>query len=926
MNVNLSRFLDREHLESIRAIRPDDLAPSLGTIIRAIVMKSSATSSTIDVRWPYYRPEVFFENTELTDSFAEIIRGVITSLMHESVAGIFLNLDMGSGKTHLLALLLHLFASCQLNPVLCSEYLNEYRRRTGYTERIANKTVVIATDMRTPESLFDHLKLTEIILRNMGAYEAAKIIRDSIEHRKLPNPKELAEKIPDDAHMLILVDELHYAVTMGSEREWELVKQFISFIMELVNYRREIPTRRGGIVLLVASARRDFERWHEIEADIATRDSELVAKVNGFIEQLQRVEKVITTRWLSLNEAQKILKKRLRLKTSFNNVFHESFNRLIERIIKADSDIPQAHHMRSLIKAMAIYALNALDSGDDIVSPAHFSEAVIDTLLGGADIARSYKSIYSEIMSRLVNVEHKRWFELAINTIFTYTITGSPEKLIEMVRAAKTRETPAEYIPLIKEAELRDILVNVHGLRESEVIDIIKSLDDIHPNIHRVRLAKGEEAFFIAPVASVLAIYKKMIREKYERYMGETQKVLSYISEYIESLRRSEELVEQVVVRSLKELEKKPHSRDKFYIYVYFNDVLISQLTPRGETSQESFEEMLKEARNFYERRPEHNIVIVIPKVKDRVLNGIAKYLAIDEATEFVINRYIAGLEKGILFAGGKADEILRELLRIELKDLEAEIGRRLNEAISSLVNAMISLLDTAIYYTPEGLRIVSIKLDVSDIEGFARLPEIRKVIDSLRSKKQRAIINVAEKLSKWIISRGPIRLIESTSDAGHILSSSIRDWLQSRLYAIIYLTDPRIERLREGTWVYIPSKTVKAARGWVIEQVEREFGTKYEVIKTEDAKRVVIELKPKKPPSLLGQQVPQRTERSTSVAIQQPSRDLIDVINDIAKGRGGVLWIAIEITKDSVELVKEALSMITKYIKDYKEEHRHEG
>ncbi len=932
MRTSLYKVLDRGHLENIRSIRPDDLAPSLGTIIRAI-----ALNVTGEAQWLYYRPDVFLENTVLTDSFKNVIRDVVDTLRNGSVGGVFLNLDMGSGKTHLLALLLHLFVSCRLNPGLCEGYIDEYEY-LGYSRKLAEKTVVIAVDMRAPENLFEYLKLTEIILRNMEVYRGAEIINESIRKMELPDPKKLAESIPEDLHILVLVDELHYAVTMGSEKERERVKQFISFILGLLNYRRDMPTRRGGIAFLVASARRDFERWHEIESDIMKEDSELVAKVNGFIQQLRRIEKVSTTHWLNLSEARKILEKRLKLKTSFNKVYHESFNKLILRVIRADSDIPQAHHMRSLIKAMAIYALNALDMGDDIVSPAHFSEDVIDTLLGDTEVAMSYKSIYSEIISRLANAKHKRWFKLAVNTIFTYTITGSPEKLVEMVRVAKTGETTTEHIPLIKEAELRDILVKVHELPESMAPDIIGGLDDVHPSIHRVRIKGGEEAYFIAPVASVLAIYRKKIKENYEQYMSNPDVVLKYISEYVESLSRSDEYTEQLIVRSLRELEKKPHSKDKFYIYIYYNDALVSQLSPKKETSQKSYGEMLKDVYRYYEGKHEHNVVIVVPRIKYNVLMGIARYLAIDDATEFIINNYIARLEKGSLFMRNKVDEIQRKLLEIELGDLQAEIGRKINEAISAFVDAMTSLLDIVVYYTPEGIKRESIKLNVIVNSKYGNKLDIHKAVDLLRGKKSGVLVDVAKALTDWIISSGSIRFVKSPSDAGNIIFYSIKDFLQTRLYKEIFLSDPIVEKLG-NYYVYIPPKVIKNAIGTVKARIKEEFGKRYKVVIAEEDWKVTIKLEPLRE-SLLKESLHEieveEAEQGTVVetgivgrAIVEEYREegkevgkesILDVVEELAE-KGGVLWIAVEVSKDSVDVVKEALGMIEKYIKDYRGE-----
>jgi len=549
---------------------------------------------------------------------------------------------------------------------------------------------------------------------------------------------------------------------------------------------------------------------------------------------------------------------------------------------------------------------------------------VIDTLLGSEKVAESYKSIYSEIVSRLTSIEHGEWYRLAINIMFTHTITGDPRKLVEMVRVAKTREAPVESIPLVEEVELRDVLTKVHGLQEADAIDIIKDLDDIHPNIHRVRISSGGEAFFIAPVVSLVALYKRIIRDKYAWYTANSEKVLSYVSDYVHSLGKSSEFIEQMVVKSLKELEKRPHSRDKLYVYIYFNEELLSQLTPSGETSQESFDEILKDVYSFYERRHEHNIVIVIPKIKKRVLDGVSKYMAIDEATEHIINRYIVALERSApLFTSGEADEIQRELLKLEIRDLEVEIGRRLNEAISSFTSAIISLLDKTVYYTPNGLKTVDIKLDASITESFEKQPVIYKVVDMLRSRRQRVLVDVAEKLAKWIASSGPIIFVTSPSDALPTLFLNIKEELQSRKSITLYLKEPLTLPLRKDAWVYIPPKIVKATVDPLFEQIKKEFGEKFNVVKKiEDDNEVVFELEPKRLlPREGGEEKIEIARNQREIVIQ--TKDIHEVIDEVAAGGGGILWIAIEVNTDSVEIIKEYLSPVKKYVRYFKVEQK---
>jgi len=482
-----------------------------------------------------------------------------------------------------------------------------------------------------------------------------------------------------------------------------------------------------------------------------------------------------------------------------------------------------------------------------------------------------------------------------------------------------------EHIPLVKEVELCDILTKVHGLNEAEAIDIIRDLDDIHPNIHRVRLAGNEEAYFIAPVVSITALYRKIIKDKYTWYSTDPKTVLRYVSDYVQNLGRRSEFIEQIVIRSLKELEKTRHLRDKLYIYIYFNDVLLSQLTSDGETSQESFNEMLRDVLNLYASKPGHNIVIVIPKIKKQVLDGISRYLAIDEATEYIINRYIAALERGVVTrVSGGHEEIERELLKLEIRDLEVEIGRRLNEAISSLTSAIISLLDKAVYCTPDGPKTVDIKLDTSITEGLEKLPTINKVIDTLRSRRQMVLINVAEKLTEVVTSRGPIIFASSPSEAQPILFSFVKDTLRSWNSVTLYLTEPRVVQFREGTWVYIPPKVIKASIDVLFKQIEKEFSNKYNVKRVEDGNQVVFVLEPKQLPpvkeerSVIGQI---QVRAATQVPSATSAKDVYEVIDEVVASGGGILWIAIEISKDSVNVIKESLSPIRKYIKSFKVE-----
>ena len=185
-------------------------------------------------------------------------------------------------------------------------------------------------------------------------------------------------------------------------------------------------------------------------------------------------------------------------------------------------------------------------------------------------------------------------------------------------------------------------------------------------------------------------------------------------------------------------------------------------------------------------------------------------------------------------------------------------------------------------------------------------------------------LINVAEKLTEVVTSRGPIIFASSPSEAQPILFSFVKDTLRSWNSVTLYLTEPRVVQFREGTWVYIPPKVIKASIDVLFKQIEKEFSNKYNVKRVEDGNQVVFVLEPKQLPpvkeerSVIGQI---QVRAATQVPSATSAKDVYEVIDEVVASGGGILWIAIEISKDSVNVIKESLSPIRKYIKSFKVE-----
>jgi hypothetical protein len=897
-------FFKEDLLNELVRTRPDELAPSLGAVILAI-----GEGKVEEGGPPYHKPSIFFKLTYPSDNFVRVLRSVVEALRSKGVASIFLNLDMGSGKTHLLTLLLHLFASYNLAPEQLSGYLDDYKTRTGYDEALAGKTVVFAFDLRTPRLATRYLKLTEKLLSKAKNYRAAELVKKAYEEGKLPDAKELAESIDKSINILILMDELHYAATFGDEEDRRIVMEVLKFVLDLMNYRRAFCGGFSGVAIVVASARRDFNRWLEVRDKL---DASFRALIEGFIDQMQRIESTAQTRWLSLEEAKRILEKRLGLnRGEFEKVFHKSFDRFVERVVKADTDVPQAHHLRSLIKAMAIYALEAYRASDNIVTPARFTEDVIDVLLPGSELIVGYKSIYGAIADSLKSSVRREEILWAVNLIFSLTVTGAPEKLVEMVKVAKTG-TPPQDIPLVKEVELREIL-KVHGLSDSIINDVIDALDTVHPNIHRVSLASSDHAYFVVPIASVLAIFRKMISDGYKALMGDPIKLAERICEEdLLRLEYSDDFLELRAVESLQELKKKPHPPNKFYAYIYVDKSLLTQLSEEKQTKDDAFNTMKKEAEKFLEEKGALNLVIVLPKITKEVLDGKAQSLAADNAASYVINEYIAPLER----RGGQ-DEVARKLLEIELGDLKAEVGRRLNEALATFAFSMRSAFVEALYYTPKGVMSEPITIDLRRRE--VKIYEIQRVIDAFR-KGLSDVIADASRLLAEKVKQGRM-VLASPNTAIEAVYRAIEEDLKTKQTASFRVDELRVEKFVDmgDRWIYIPPKVMEQISEGIVKRVEEAFKDKYEVKKKLEEGRYIITVIPKTPSTTGGPPLPSQPISSPR---PDPWEAFKSLVHSVVEKGGGMVWVKIEVKdKERADRIIRMLSPIRDYIKESKEE-----
>jgi len=922
--MSLEKIVDVKHIERLAYVDPDKLAPSLGLVVRSIVEGVPYEGEEY-----CHRPSIFFALTYPTQNFLKIVESVVQTFVNGGAKGIFLNLDMGSGKTHLLTLLLHLFATCNLVPDQCTD-IQDYKR-VDYDIKLAEKTVVFAFDLRTPKTVFSHqLKLTKIVLEKMGLKEAAEMIERSIAEERMPDPHKLAEAIPRDVNILILIDELYYGVLSADPEERNIVKDVVEFVRKLLDYRRSIPRKAGGIVAVVATARRDEQLWQKLRMS-GELDQVFVATIENFVNQLDRILGAQETKWLSIEDAKRIIEKRLGLPlNSFNKHYHSTFDKFIEKIIRIDTDVPQAHHMRSLIKAMAIFTLNAIKARDSIVTPAHFDESIIITLLLGAEnLTQIYRSIYGEI-SQLVH--SNKALQLATNAIFALTITGDPQRLIDIVKIAKTGDYASgsglRGIPLIEERELIDIL-KVHGFNERDVAKAVDDLAKLHTHVHSVQVPGRGYAFFVAPVISIVTLYTKTIEDRYRDYLLKPDSIVEYLVMGLLGLKHDGQDVEVTIINSIEEVQKKPHSKDVLYVYILADNLALTRMAKELSKVNEVLREARKAVDEFLASRPSFNIVFILPQINSDVTHGIARYLAIDDATRYVKEHYIEPLNRKSFEELSELDRTLKELISLELDDLISEVNRRIGEATSAYTSAIKISLAKAVYRTQDGIFEELFNLYVESKKRIL-VKDLSKAIDMLQSTIQEVsadlrphIINNIKELKHMIF------LVKGSMMYGYALDTMFKDVdteLKKNGKYEIRINDYLVLRVGPDRFLYIPPSNMRSIANDIVAKLEQQYKGMLNVVTQGD--KIVIELKPTPPlpppppkPKQNQEQIGGGGGEQTGTVKPPAPRDVIEAINVLAERGGGYIVVRIKIDKDGVEPIKMYVSRLKNYIIEWSAE-----
>jgi hypothetical protein len=617
----------------------DELAPSISTIVHALVSNNLSAD--------YANPQLFIEQTQPTGSMSAILTQVLGAIQgtRGRLVAVLLDADMGSGKTHLLALLLHLFYSLKKQPKLRGKLGSALAQLLGEgIDALDKPAAVLAVDMKTG-SASETLKLFADSLRMAGDRNAAELIEKAEYDPRRINGEELAKAINDKTSLLILVDELFGFAVMNCDRADHEMVHLLRLIYELVQRRRPLADNgESAVALLVASARSDYRSWKQVSG---------TCRIGVFVDQferdLQRVRLAAGARWVSVEEAMQIVAKRLRLSPKD---FSQGLYDLAEKVLREDTPFPQAHHLRGLLKALAAYALSACEAGHGKATAAHLTETAISALLG-VDASR-YKSLY-EVIRRKAEGE----LLYAVNAVFTGSMVGDPERLAAVVAGDRSVVSSTERWIM---EELKQIMPT------ESAVKAVKALVSL-PHIKAVE-SDGETAYVVTPFLNVRAFLMELYNEALKTETVDAPRRLK------EFLLRSQTPNWANVIVANGDFDPK-QLRDGA-----LNLIVVLSGDPRR---------VLEKARGFAVAVAPRYDVLVPAFAKESALMR-----AVSEAKAYLESRENERIKK----ASEKIYERILETYRKELLDAAVE---KASEVFNELMRAIADALSDAYYKMPTG-------------------------------------------------------------------------------------------------------------------------------------------------------------------------------------------------------------------------------
>jgi len=727
----------RVFLEDLARRSADELAPSLGSVISAIT--GNRLSEFADPIW-------YIKVTYPTETLRSIIRDVTNAITFGKTYALLLNLDMGSGKTHLLTLLYHLFYTLphlypSNDPAVreISARLHDFDPNYDFIGSRRNLVVVFPLDFRT-KNFREQVNAWIASLEYIGDTSTAKGLRshldkgctDSTIYKCLPNALDFADEINNRASVIWLIDEFYYGVREAAQGSVnaELITKLLEFVQSFIDRRRTVVAKYGSaIITLIAGARSDYGWWQENRSRV---DKSLVDKVEFFEKQISRIVSQAETKWLNIDDAMSVICTRLGLNThECNEVFHENFRDFVGRVIKADTDFPDAQHLRGLIKASAAFALNACSLDDPRITPAHFNGHVIDALVMSTALATMYRSNYDFIIDFVKRLASNEVEELIlrymVNAVFAGSIVGNVQKLIFALRGSKEVVLSTEswvrrsIEPILEEKKYPSNILNA----------IMPKLTSL-PYIREVSVG-NEVVYVVSPYINPKTLLYDLIGENRKEYLSkkDIEKigiVKSELSSIISRIGNALEWVEFRITDKLSELcreGKLGNPQNKLFIILTFND------------DEREIEEGIKCLAN----KVTMPVVVKFDMSNDAYnlfVDYISRYKALLDLKALLDEKYLREVGRDLVQrAGVQYDRELEQRLIEEIKKDYVNVANdEMKTALGQLMSGVTKMLGNIYYYDyVEGA--VKTHNITNQLLNVVRATEVKTVVRSYERAKE---------------------------------------------------------------------------------------------------------------------------------------------------------------------------------------------
>jgi hypothetical protein len=753
-------------LEDLARRSADELAPSLGSVISAIT--GNRLSEFADPIW-------YVKVTYPTETFKSIIRDVTNAIISGKTYALLLNLDMGSGKTHLLTLLYHLFYTLPClyppnNPATAREIrdilarLREFDPDYDFIGGGRKPVVVLPLDFRA-KNFREQVSAWAASLECIGDVSTAKKLRDYLSkgctdstiYDCLPNALDFAEEINNKAGIILLIDEFYYGVREAAQGSVNagLITRLLDFVRSFIDRRRAVALKHGSaIVTLIAGARSDYEWWQENKGRV---NKSLVDDVKFFEDQISRIVSQAETKWLNIDDAMSVICTRLGLNThECNEVFHENFRDFVGRVIKADTDFPDAQHLRGLIKASAAFALNACSLNDSRITPAHFDGRVIDALVMSTALATMYRSNYDFIIDYVKRLASNEVEELIlrymVNAVFAGSMVGNVQKLIFALRGSKEVVLSTEswvrrsIEPILEEKKYPSNILNA----------IMPKLTSL-PYIREVSVG-NEVVYVVSPYINPKTLLYDLIGENRREYLSKKDierigVVKSELSNIISRIGNALEWVEFRITDKLSELcreGKLGNPQNKLFIIITFND------------DEREIEEGIKCLANKVTMP-----VVVKFDMSDDAYNlfvdYISRYKALLELKALLDEKYLREVGRDLVQrAGVQYDRELEQRLIEEIKKDYVNVANdEMKTALGQLMSSVAMMLGNIYYYdhvsstvktyniTNQLLNTIKSTETKAMVRNYERAKE--ELDQSVMSNSDNLFMNYAESIAKIV-------------------------------------------------------------------------------------------------------------------------------------------------------------------------------